>query len=151
MVLSGVRFSAEHLAALSRELYIQSMGRAQIGQVLRRMGKLSDLDIEEILVQQHVSHQRFGEIALAWGLCEPPHLCEAWMRQLAESPAKADLMSVGVDPRAVEDFSAEVARRVGVVPIRCMGDQLIVAAGRSLSSAEMTEVVRAAGKDVRVV
>jgi hypothetical protein len=73
------------------------------------------------------------------------------MRQLAESPAKADLMSVGVDPRAVEDFSAEVARRVGVVPIRCMGDQLIVAAGRSLSSAEMTEVVRAAGKDVRVV
>jgi hypothetical protein len=151
MILSYALFSAVCLATDRGELYSQSMGRAQIGQVLRRMGKLNEMDIEEILVQQNVSRQRFGEIALQWGLCEPPHLCEAWMRQITESAGKADLMAVGVDPRAVEDFPADVARRLEVIPIRSMGDQLIIAAARILSAAEMLEVLRWAGKEVRLV
>ena len=44
-----------------------------------------------------------------------------------------------------------MARKLGVVPIRCMGDQVIIAAGRVLSAAEKMEVARSAGKEIRLV
>jgi hypothetical protein len=127
------------------------MSRQLIGQVLSRMGKLSSIDVDEILFEQAMSQRRFGEIALSWGLCEPEHLAEAWCRQLAENSETLDLAQVGVDAHAARALPAEVARRLGVVPIRVLGDTVVVATGHLLDSVEVTELSRTMGRDVRFV
>src|SRR5439155_6477219 len=56
-------------------------GRARIGELLSRMVPLSGHDVEEILQEQSATRRRFGEIALAWGLCKPEHVWDAWGQQ----------------------------------------------------------------------
>jgi hypothetical protein len=127
------------------------MSRPLIGQVLSRMGKLTTIDIDEILVEQAVTHLRFGEIALSWGLFEPDHLCEAWCRQLAEGTARINLDEIGIDEQVLQTLPGELARRLGVIPIRSIADQIIMASSRAIDSAELLELLHATGKDVRFV
>lgn len=127
------------------------MSRQLIGQVLSRMGKLSSIDIDEILFEQAMSHRRFGEIALSWGLCEPDHLADAWCQQLTEDSQSVDLTHVGVDSDAVTALPAEMAMRLGVVPLRVLGDTMIVAADHALDHAQVQELSRTLGREVRMV
>jgi len=127
------------------------MSRQLIGQLLSRMGKLSLIDIDEILVEQAVSRKRFGEIALSWGLCEPEHIGEAWCRQLGEDVQELDLEKVGVDPHATQCLAGEMARRLDAVPIRTLGDLIVVAIGHTLDSVEVAELSRAVGQQIRLV
>ena len=127
------------------------MGRLLIGQVLRRMGKVDDIDVQEILSQQERTRQKFGEIALSWGLCDPDNLCEAWCAQLAGGVERVDLQQTGIDSHATHAVPREMAQRLGVIPIRSIADQVIVAAGRALEDGELAELLSAAGKNVRIV
>ena len=54
------------------------------GQCLGRVVPLSAHDVSEILEHQAATRRRFGEIALAWGLCRPQHVWQAWWAQLAQ-------------------------------------------------------------------
>lgn len=127
------------------------MSRQLIGQLLSRMGKLSLIDIDEILVEQAVSHRRFGEIALSWGLCNPEHVGEAWCKQLAEDVQHVDLERVGVDAHATTYLSSQLAKQLGVIPIRILGDLVVVAASHTLNSVEVAELSRTIGKQIRLV
>jgi hypothetical protein len=127
------------------------MSRPLIGQVLSRMGKLATIDVDEILVEQAVTHLRFGEIALSWGLCEPDHLCEAWCRQLAETAPRINLDQTDIESDAVHYLPHETSSRLGVIPIRLMADQLVIATSRALDSHELTELLQVTGKDIRLV
>jgi hypothetical protein len=127
------------------------MGRQLIGQVLSRMGKLSPMDIDEILEEQARSRRRFGEIAVHWGLCEPEHVGEAWCRQMSEDGADLNLSKVGIDEHAARCLPPALARRLGAVPIRMLGEMMIVAACRPMSSLEMAELSQALAKDLRFV
>ena len=55
--------------------------RARIGELLSRIVPLSGHDVEEILEEQSANRRKFGEIALAWGLCRPEHVWDAWCQQ----------------------------------------------------------------------
>ena len=127
------------------------MSRPLIGQVLSRMGKLSTIDIDEILVEQAVTHLRFGEIALSWGLFEPDHLCEAWCRQFAEGTPRVNLDEADIDAHATQLVSADLARRLGIIPVRSIADQVVIATSRPIDSAELLELLQATGKDVRFI
>jgi hypothetical protein len=127
------------------------MSRQLMGQLLSRMGKLSLIDIDEILVEQAVSHKRFGEIALSWGLCDPEHVGEAWCNQLADNVQHVDLHQVGVDAQATAYLSSNLARQLGAIPIRILGDLVVVAAGHTLNSVEVAELSRTIGKQIRLV
>jgi hypothetical protein len=126
------------------------MSRPLIGQVLARMGKVTPIDIDEILVEQTFSQRRFGEIALTWGLCETADVREAWCDQL-HGGDHIDLSDPQIDPAAVGRLQGHVARRLGVVPLKLIGDVLIVACARPVDAAEMPELVRAAGHDIRFI
>jgi hypothetical protein len=115
------------------------------------MGKLSRIDVDEILTQQEATRQKFGEIALQWGLCEPDHLCEAWCTQLAEGAERVDLNIAGIDSHATQYVGLELARKLGVVPIRSIANQIVVATSRALEAGELAELVASAGKMVRLV
>jgi hypothetical protein len=126
------------------------MSHPLIGQVLTQMGKLSSIDIDEILVEQNASRRRFGEIAVSWGLCDIQELCDAWCSQAGQALA-VNIDVIGIDPAAVHWVPSSAAHAFGVIPLRAIGDQVICAAARILDSVEMAELVRAVGRDVRLL
>ena len=111
------------------------MSDRRFGEYLARIVTLTTHDIAEILEDQSASGRRFGEIALAWGLCQPQHVWEAWATQLdrrgAHTAPVVDLPAIGIDAQATTEMPASVARRFGVVPVRKTGDALVVAADES--------------------
>lgn len=127
------------------------MNRPLIGEVLSRMGRLSAIDINEILSEQAVTRQRFGEIAISWGLCEAEHIRDAWCSQLADGCQRLELSSLGIDESAVACISAEAARQMRIMPIRFLGDQLIIATSRLIEAKEATMISQLAGREIRFV
>jgi hypothetical protein len=127
------------------------MRRAQIGQVLSRMGKLSSIDIDEILEQQAVSHQRFGEIAVSWGLCEPVDLCEAWCVQFSEGYDWGGLSQGDVDSRLILSLPGALARELHIIPLVSIADQMVVAASEPVDGDQCMQILEATGMDVRFV
>lgn len=127
------------------------MQRAPIGQVLSRMGKLSSIDIDEILEQQAVSHQRFGEIAVSWGLCEPVDLCEAWCVQFSEDVEAVDLTPGHLDAKLILSLPAQLARQLHIVPLVSIADQMVVAAAQPVDGDQWIAILEATGMDVRFV
>jgi hypothetical protein len=101
--------------------------RSRMGELLSRIVPISNHDVEEILQAQSGTHKKFGEIALAWGLCQPEHVWNAWVRQLASGVERVDLDQVGIDTQAVELIPAEAARELQVLPIR-VADNVVVMA-----------------------
>ena len=127
------------------------MRRPLIGQILTRMGKLSSIDIDEILEQQAVSHERFGEIAVSWGLCEPVHLCEAWCIQFAEGFEWLDLPNWGIDAKLILSMPAALARQLHIVPLISIADQMVVASAEPVDGDQWMQILEATGKDVRFI
>jgi hypothetical protein len=107
---------------------------ARMGELLRGLGKLSELDIDEVLLEQRAWPRRFGEIAVALGFCEPEHVWAAWCRQLdVQSPAaQLDLDEIGVDAQAVDHLPTHLARALLAVPLRFHDGRLIVAVAEPL-------------------
>src|SRR5829696_10222689 len=101
--------------------------RARSGELLSRMVPLSGHDVEEILQEQSNNRRKFGEIALAWGLCRPEHVWDAWCQQSDHEHHLLDLEKIGVDARAAVLIPAEVARNLGVIPVRVASDCALVA------------------------
>jgi hypothetical protein len=98
----------------------------KIGAILSRMVPLSSQDVEEILCQQAVTKQRFGEIAISWGLCNSEHVLRAWADQLDHSE-RVDLNYIGVDAQAIGALPRELAVYYRAIPIRILSDLLVVA------------------------
>jgi hypothetical protein len=97
------------------------------GECLGKVVQLSDLDVSEILEHQAATRRRFGEIALAWGLCRPQHVWQAWWEQLSQQTPLVDLHRIGVDVQAVAHVPADLAVQFRAVPLRCHHEQLVVA------------------------
>ena len=110
------------------------MSQLRIGELLGKLVTLTRHDVEEILQEQAGNHRRFGDIALAWGLCEPEHVWQAWCEQLHSAMQKVDLDTLGVDSQAVTLIGREIAARLCAIPIRCLGDTVVVAVAESDST-----------------
>jgi hypothetical protein len=111
--------------------------QVRFGELLGRLVNLSQHDVEEILEEQNARHRPFGEIALAWGLCNPEHVWQAWCDQLLSQVQKVDLDMLGVDAQAAAMIHREVAQRLGVIPIRCLGRLLVVAVSEPNTTARV--------------
>ncbi len=98
-----------------------------IGRILQEMGILSEEDVEEILDHQARTGQRFGLIAMRWGLASPEQVWEAWARQLSLEVREADLDELGTDSVALARVSPELVIRYRVWPLRLWGDHLVIA------------------------
>ena len=114
--------------------------RSRIGELLSRIVPLSAHDVEEILQEQSGTHRRFGEIALAWGLCQPEHVWNAWCRQLAQGVERVDLHKIGIDSQAVALVSAEIARQCNVLPVRVAEDVIVMATSEADTAELETEL-----------
>ena len=120
---------------------------ARIGQILSESVPLTDHDVEEILNEQKSTRQRFGDAALALGKARPDQVWDAWLLQLREQPV--DLTRFTPDSAAVSCVPSGLALRIGFVPLRIRGNQLVVAAASELSADDKWVVERDCG--VRLV
>lgn len=93
---------------------------------------LSSHDVEEVLEEQRragPNSRPFGETALELGLCSPAHVWQAWADQLTDAghAPTVDLDSIGVDAQAVAVIPRALAVEFGVLPLRLVGGNLILA------------------------
>jgi hypothetical protein len=105
--------------------------RVKFGELLSRMVPISGHDVEEILSEQNSNRRKFGDIALSWGLCKPEHVWDAWVQQSADGREVVDLEKVGVDAQAAALLNGEIARKLGVLPMRAANDAVLVATSES--------------------
>lgn len=103
------------------------MGMKRIGELLSELVPLTRHDVEEILNEQAATRRAFGDIAISMGLCEARHIWQAWFGQLGDSPRRIDLKSFGVDSQAIAMLPSSLATRCNAVPVRMLGEVLIVA------------------------
>ncbi|HEX4124433.1 MAG TPA: hypothetical protein VHY37_06880 [Tepidisphaeraceae bacterium] len=121
----------------------------RIGELLSQLVSLSAHDIEEILEEQRYTGRRFGEIALAWGLCAPPDVWHAWSDQLENRVQHVELDHVGIDTQALSLLPAELAEQYGVIPLRTVGNRLILAASEASLPRAKAELGERVKMDVR--
>jgi hypothetical protein len=127
------------------------MENAKIGQILGRMVPISDQDVEEILCQQAVTGQRFGEIAISWGLCNAEHVLRAWADQTADRHERVDLNTIGVDAQAVPALPRELAIYFHAIPIRILSDLLVVAVADEAAVPTLREFLKRVRPELRFV
>ena len=104
------------------------MSTRRMGQILGEIAQLNDHDVEEVLQEQKVTHQRFGEAALSLGLVQPHQVWNAWLQQLRAGACRIDLAKLGTDAQAAQFLSLADAVRLNVVPVRAVGNDLLLAA-----------------------
>lgn len=127
------------------------MESLRIGELLRRIIPLSQHDVEEILSEQQASHRKFGDIALALGLCQPEHVWKAWMNQLETSTQRINVTTVGVDSQSIRLLDSRTAHKFSIIPLRSIEDELLVAAANPLNRDELSEIESQCGRRVKVV
>jgi len=118
------------------------MSRPRFGELLSRWVSLTQHDVSEILEDQRSSRRRFGDIALALGLCQPQHVWRAWWTQLSGAPERVDIDSIGVDVQCLSHFPRELAQRYHVIPLRASGAQMVMAAAEGALLQAMEELPR---------
>lgn len=119
-----------------------------IGVILRGMGVLDDQDIREILEQQARTGQKFGVIAMRWGLATPDQIWEAWARQLKLDIREADLDELGTDSVALLRVTPELVMQYRVWPLRLWGDHLVIATTRDCDARIVDELAARLGLTV---
>jgi hypothetical protein len=117
------------------------MSGNRIGERLSQMVPLSGHDVEEILAEQNATGKRFGNIAILLGLCSPEQVWRAWSSQLAENPQRVNLDEFGIDSQAVAHLPQEIAVRYHVIPIRLLGDEVVLAIDEAVYPAYAKELL----------
>jgi len=124
------------------------MSMRRMGQILGEIAHLNDHDVEEVLQEQKVTQQRFGEAALSLGLVQPYQVWNAWLEQLRAGECHIDLCNLGVDAQAAQYLSLADAVRMNVVPVRAVGDDLILAAAAMPDEAAIQYLTARTGKQL---
>ncbi|HVT87447.1 MAG TPA: hypothetical protein VHD56_01230 [Tepidisphaeraceae bacterium] len=127
------------------------MSGKRIGECLSGFVPLSGHDIEEILSEQGATGRRFGDIALQLGLCTPEDVWRAWCSQLAEKPRRVDLDHFAIDSQAVEYVPMQVALRFHIMPLRVLGDELVIAIDEAAYPEAAREVMAILGRKAKFV
>jgi type IV pilus assembly protein PilB len=127
------------------------MRQPLFGELLARLVGLSDHDISEILLDQAISHRRFGEIAMSLQWCTPQHVWQAWWAQLGQSTQHVVLASAGVDTQALTAIPRSMAEQYDVIPIRVFEDQLVLATSEASQARARAELPLLVRKSIRFV
>ena len=127
------------------------MDRTRMGELLSRIGQLTSHDIDEVLVEQRQTRQRFGAIAVSLGFCLPEHVWAAWCSQLSGNLDRVNLDEIGIDAQAVECLPRELALGMRAMPVRIFEGQLIIALSDPAQADGVAEITRRIGLQVKCV
>jgi hypothetical protein len=125
--------------------------RRRMGELLKGMVPMTDQDVQEILEEQRSSGRRFGEIAMAWGLCEPEHVWLAWCNQAGRQLERVRLLHIGVDAQAPNVLSRAMAERHTAIPVRVFDRLVVVAIADPAQQQSLRNHLQTPGREVRFV
>jgi hypothetical protein len=131
--------------------HVRGLPPALFGECLGKVVRLSAHDVSEIMEHQAATRRKFGEIALAWGLCRPQHVWQAWWDQLSRHTPTVDLEKLGIDSQAIASAPAAVAYQFHAVPVRAHQDQLVIATTTATLRRAQEELPKLLNKQVRFV
>lgn len=123
----------------------------KIGEILGKMVPITNQDVEEILCEQAVTGQRFGEIAISWGLCNAEHVLRAWADQTVSRHESVDLDYIGVDAQAIGALPRELALYFRAIPIRILSDLLVIAIADESAIPTLREFLKDVRPELRFV
>ena len=126
-------------------------GSMLFGECLGKVVRLSAHDVNEIMEHQAATRRKFGEIALSWGLCRPQHVWRAWWDQLSHQTPHVDLTKIGVDGQAISHLPARFAVQFRAVPVRCLGQQLVVATVEHMLARARAELPTILNRQIKFV
>lgn len=99
----------------------------RIGDILVRMGVLSESQRDEVLEAQRVSPRPFGVLAEELFGVSQGAVERAWAKQYAELAPKVDPSGMEIPPQVSGQISRRQAWQFRVLPISFSGDELVVA------------------------
>jgi len=115
------------------------------------MVPLSEHDVEEILHEQKSCGKRFGEIAMAWGLCEPEHVWRAWCQQTGDRLERVHLDRIGIDAQATGLLTRQQAITHRAIPVRHFSSLIVLAIADPAEQAYLVDALTPLGKQVKFV
>ncbi|HZW11323.1 MAG TPA: hypothetical protein VFF69_15575 [Phycisphaerales bacterium] len=105
--------------------------KVRLGDVLVRMGVLSESEREEVLAAQRSSGRPFGVLAEELFGVSPRDVERAWAAQYAELSGRVDLGRQATDPDVLSLVERRQAYQFQVLPLRFEGRELVVATSES--------------------
>lgn len=123
----------------------------RLGDVLVRMGVLSEQQRDEVLERQVSTGRPFGVLAEELFGISPRSIERAWAAQYADMVGRVDLAGEGCDESVREVLERRQAWQFQVLPLRCEGGDLVMAASEESLSRAMRFVAWAVGMPVSFV
>ena len=122
------------------------MKRKRLGELLQERGKISAESLAELFAEKRDIAVRLGELILQRGLVEKSALAKA-LEDVSGVPY-FDCTSTQCDPQALQAIPHEIARRLGVLPVRTEHNFLIVAMAEPQNLAVIDELGFISGKKI---
>ena len=121
---------------------------ARLGELLVARGACTAEQVAEALENQVIYGGRIGTNLVELGAVDEEALAQALGVQQGCPALWGD---IGADPRALALVKADLAERLGLVPLRLEGRRLAVLAADPRDLSRIDELAFATGKDLRVV
>jgi hypothetical protein len=123
--------------------------RHQLGSLLRRIGVISETQLDQALAYQKQHGARLGEALLTLGFCREAHISRALADQLGMP--FVDLEETPPSRELLRQFPSSLARRLGVVPAEKKDGGMIVVARNPLDFSIDATLRKELGMPVTVV
>ena len=122
------------------------MAYKRLGDLLVGVGLLTEEQLQEALVKQKESGQRLGAYLISSGEITENQLIEALQMQLGVD--YIDLSKISIPPELASLVPKNIAKRHGVVPVRLVKDELILAMSDPLNFYAIEDAKKAAHKKI---
>lgn len=123
--------------------------RMRLGAILRAEGLLTELQLQEALTIQKESKRKLGEILVWLGFVDETSIAQAVSQQLRA--AFSTLEGEEIDPEVLGMLTPNIAREKGCLPLRHVGDFLVVAMVDPLDITTLNEIEARYGRQAQLL
>ncbi len=136
------------LGSSSKNYWQDPFQGKRVGEVLVRMGKLTQQQVDEAVDESRLSRERFGQYLVKRGVVTPAELCRALA--LASGMPTTDLKDVTILRTFREIFPLEVMKRYEFVPFDASDKVVCIATGSPFPEPVLKEIRELTKKRVEV-
>ena len=119
----------------------------KLGDILIEQGVITPLELDEAIQRQRLTGEMMGRVLVSMGLCEEQDIVEALGTQAGME--RIDLTKLKIKDEILRRIPPDVAKFYNVVPIREVGETLIVAMADPLNLGVLDDLRQILGCEVK--